>query len=91
MTLRDLSKATGMSESQLSQIETGFRKDPAFGTIAKVARALEISLDALAGFQRAASLPALPAKSIAELERARADALKSAARIESIIEAIKNP
>lgn len=45
----DVARLTGMSVGQISQIEAGVRKSPAFVTVLRVARALHISLDSLVG------------------------------------------
>jgi transcriptional regulator with XRE-family HTH domain len=48
LSLRDLSRLTGLPVGQLSQIETSPQRDPGFSTMMKLARALKVSLDALA-------------------------------------------
>lgn len=48
LSLRDLSRLSGMSVGQISQLETGVRPDPAFSTVARLAAALQLPLDALA-------------------------------------------
>lgn len=48
LTLRDLERLTGLDPSQLSQIEMGKRRDPGFSTMARIAKGLGLSLDALA-------------------------------------------
>jgi transcriptional regulator with XRE-family HTH domain len=90
LTLRDLEKLTGMSQSQLSQIETGYRADPSFSTVSKIARAVGVSLDGLAGNTKASSSLGVPPKQIADLERAKSDTLKAASRIDAVIDAIRN-
>jgi transcriptional regulator with XRE-family HTH domain len=90
LTLRDLEKLTGMSQSQLSQIETGYRADPSFSTVSKIAKAVGVSLDGLAGNTKASSAPGVPPKQIADLERAKSDTLKAASRINAVIDAIRN-
>jgi transcriptional regulator with XRE-family HTH domain len=52
LSIRDLSRMTGMATGQLSEIENGIRKDPGFSTIERLAQALRISLDALAAALR---------------------------------------
>ena len=47
LSMRDLARLTGMTDGQLSQIESGRRADPAFSTVARYARAVGLSLDAL--------------------------------------------
>ncbi len=48
LSLRDLSKKTGISNPLLSQIENGKIKNTSFRTIIKLSRALNINLDRLA-------------------------------------------
>ncbi len=50
LTLRDVSRASGVSINQISQVETGRRLDPAFSTVARIAIGLKLSLDAVAKF-----------------------------------------
>jgi transcriptional regulator with XRE-family HTH domain len=47
-TLRDLEERSGISNGLLSQIETGRVKDPAFGRVVAIARALGLKLERLA-------------------------------------------
>ncbi len=51
-TLRDLEKASGVSNPLISQIETGKTKDPGFTTMIRLADALGFSLDRAAAFER---------------------------------------
>lgn len=48
LSLRALSKLSGMSPGEISQIECGGRKSPGFPSIARIARSLNLSLDELA-------------------------------------------
>jgi transcriptional regulator with XRE-family HTH domain len=48
MTLRQLEKATGISNALLSQIETGHIQEPSFRNVVKIAKALGLKLDKLA-------------------------------------------
>jgi transcriptional regulator with XRE-family HTH domain len=48
MTLRDLEKATGISNALLSQIETGHVKEPSWRNVVKIAKALDLKLERLA-------------------------------------------
>lgn len=55
LSLRDVERITGIAVSQLSRMELGARENPTFGTIARVASALGLSLDTvstLAGIGR---------------------------------------
>lgn len=47
-TIKSLSERVGISTSNLSGIERGQSKNPSFGTIVKIARELNLSLDLLA-------------------------------------------
>ena len=50
ITGRELSRRTGLSQAQLSQIEAGSQKNPTILTLKKIANALEISLINLIAF-----------------------------------------
>lgn len=59
-TLRDLEKASGVSNALISQIETGKVKDPGFATVVRLVDALGISIErAAATTRRKALLDAL--------------------------------
>ncbi len=45
---RDLSKASGLTLGQVSQLESDARKAPTFASVARIAAATGVSLDALA-------------------------------------------
>lgn len=47
LSLRDVERMTGIAVSQLSRMELGARANPTFGTIARIASALGLSLDTL--------------------------------------------
>lgn len=49
MTQADLSRATGISTSNIAHIVTGRTKDPQLSNVLKIATALGVSLDYLAG------------------------------------------
>ena len=51
-TLRDLEAKTGVSNPQLSQIETGKVKDPGLSTVVRIADALGLSMDRVAATAR---------------------------------------
>ena len=51
-TLRDLEKASGVSNPLISQIETGKVKDPGFSTVIRLVDALGITLDRAAQGER---------------------------------------
>lgn len=48
LSLRDLEKKTGISNTLLSQIETGHIKNPSWRNVVKIAKALNLNLDRLA-------------------------------------------
>ncbi len=48
LSLRDLEKATGISNALLSQIETGKVREPSWRNMVKIAKALDLDLDRLA-------------------------------------------
>lgn len=52
-TLRDLEKASGVSNALISQIETGKVKDPGFATVIRIVDALGVTLDRAATAERA--------------------------------------
>ena len=49
MSQADLARATGMSTALIAQICSGTTKDPRLGSVLKIAAALDVSLDFLAG------------------------------------------
>lgn len=51
-TLRDLEKATGVSNALISQIETGKIKDPGFSTVVRIVDALGINIERAAATAR---------------------------------------
>jgi len=52
MTQADLARATGMNTSNIAYIVTGQTKDPRFDSVVKIARALDVSLEYLAGREK---------------------------------------
>jgi transcriptional regulator with XRE-family HTH domain len=53
LTLRDLEKISGVSNSLISQIETGKVKDPGFSIVVRLVDALGTTLDRAATYDRA--------------------------------------
>lgn len=49
MSQADLARATGIATSNIAYIVTGKTKDPRFDSVLKIAKALGVSLDYLAG------------------------------------------
>jgi transcriptional regulator with XRE-family HTH domain len=96
LSLRDLSKLTGMASGELSQIETGRRRvDPAFSVVMRVARSLGVDLGALEKRleghdvrtlvdERAKTL----VRQLRELQTASDEAASAAKRIQTVAAAI---
>lgn len=51
MTQADLARATGMPTSNIAYIVNGKTEDPRFCNVVKIAKALNVSLDYLAGIK----------------------------------------
>jgi transcriptional regulator with XRE-family HTH domain len=86
LTLRDVEKLTGMSESQISQIENGRRRDPAFKTVVTLAKALGLSLDSLGGIDtNRSSQPELSRHAITTIERSLKDANAVVSRLGQLL------
>ena len=51
MTQADLARMTGMSQAVISQIVSGKTKDPHFSRVVAIAKALDMSLNYLAGYK----------------------------------------
>jgi transcriptional regulator with XRE-family HTH domain len=93
---RDLARLTGMAVGQISMLETSGRVNPGFMTIARLAKALRVSMDALAtecawGGETlaASSLVASDRERLAllrEIETAKTDAQRVVDRLESLTE-----
>ncbi|MDP9025278.1 MAG: helix-turn-helix domain-containing protein [Candidatus Eremiobacteraeota bacterium] len=83
---RELEERTGMSTSQISQIEKGVRKDPSFSTIVKIAQGLSISLDALAGMP---TTSAQVAPHVADVERIRDEAASVVKRLDDVVRTMR--
>lgn len=49
MSQADLARATGLGTNLIAYIVTGQTKDPRFQTVIKIAKALDVSLEYLAG------------------------------------------
>lgn len=49
MSQADLARATGITTSNIAYIVTGKTKDPRLDSVIKIAKALDVSLDYLAG------------------------------------------
>jgi transcriptional regulator with XRE-family HTH domain len=77
LSLRALERIAGLSASQISQIEGGRPANPGWETVVKLARALDMSLDAVAGLRGAKPPPAAPKRSrvAADLEKIRRSAV----------------
>jgi transcriptional regulator with XRE-family HTH domain len=71
LSIRDLSRATGIAAGQLSQLETGVKRDPTFATARKIAGALGVSLDAFAAACEGEDTPTASADASAVLHQLR--------------------
>lgn len=90
-----LAKRIGISASQLAQIESGKRVDPYFSSVARVAGALGMSLDAvatacgIAGFSsrpsKAKPLKATTVKAADQMRQAQRDLEKVLKRLDSTV------
>jgi transcriptional regulator with XRE-family HTH domain len=86
----DLSRLVGMSVGQISQIEAGVRKSPAFETVQRISTALHLSLDALVSDQTptVSLLPASTREKLAlrrEVSQLRTELVKSLTRIDAVL------
>jgi transcriptional regulator with XRE-family HTH domain len=61
-TLRDLEKASGVSNALISQIETGKVRNPSFTTVIRLVDALGVTLDRAASYERLAKAEAIKAR-----------------------------
>lgn len=88
LSLRELEKRSGMSASQISQIENGRRADPGFSTVLRLAKALEVSMDALAGLKepRANTFRRMSHSAKGALERAQRQLKSAGQRIAEVLE-----
>jgi transcriptional regulator with XRE-family HTH domain len=87
LSIRDAERLCGLPAGTISQIETGVRADPGFSSIARIARAIGLSLDDLA--RRAEGRAGAPASSkkgvataLAEITKLRTEAKRSIDRLE---------
>ena len=48
----DLARTSGLSTAQIAQIATGKTKDPRFMSVVKIAKALDVTIDFLAGVEK---------------------------------------
>lgn len=96
LSLRDLSRLSGMSSGYLSQIETGARKDPGFKTVLLLAKSIGVSMDDLARGLEGFAITTRPLKKViaptlAGIDRARSDALRIARRLEDALSSLSPP
>lgn len=84
-----------MPVGQISQLETGVRSDPAFSTVARLARALRVSMDAVAHAcglldegPELASVLAPSARARAKLQTGIEDAVGEARRLAESLESL---
>ena len=93
LSLRDLSRLSGMSSGYLSQIETGARKDPGFKTVLLLAKSIGVSMDDLARQLEGFAITTKPPKeaiapALASIDHARSDALRIARRLENALSSL---
>lgn len=94
---RDLERATGVANAQISKVESGARPDPSFRTVTRLAKGIGVSLDDLlarvegreAGAPDGAAVAR--ATALAKLARARADHAKAGQSIEDAVRALSQP
>ena len=98
LSLRDLSRLTGLATGELSAIESGKRRaDPAFSVVLRVARGIGIDLETVA--RRVEGGPAKGkargdaqlARNLQKLDRARTEALRVVERIDAVADALTPP
>lgn len=93
LSTRDLERATGISNAQISKVEGGARSDPSFRTVARLARGIGISLDeVLARTEGRSSTPGptLPgrARALAALRKVKAEYERLGKTIDSVTKAV---
>ena len=98
LSLRDLSKKTGLAAGYLSLIETGARKDPGFKTVLSIVQKLGISmqdvadrLDGPTEGPRTASTEGVVLKALLEVEKAQAAILAVSGRLDRVRTALETP
>lgn len=72
LTQSELGKAAGISAAQISQIETGARRDPQFSTVSRIATVLGVPMDQLAADAGLIPMPHRKTQSLREAEIVRA-------------------
>lgn len=86
LTLRQVARLTGLSEPQVSNLEGGKPANPGWATVSRMAKALGMSLDELAGIKPAkVPVGAMVPKSRAQAALSKAE--KSAAKTLEILKA----
>lgn len=89
LTLRQVARTVGMSAPQLSSLEAGRPGNPGWATVVRLAKALGISLDDVAGLSAAKPLDsAVPRAVSMAIKRACKDIEKAAATLSDVAEKI---
>lgn len=95
LSLREVSRLSGMPVGQISQLETGIRPDPAFSTVARLAKVLGVSLDAVAAASGLLEVGPELKSSLSPVARERAkmlsgveDAAANARRLADMLESL---
>uniref|UniRef100_E6QWT0 HTH cro/C1-type domain-containing protein n=1 Tax=mine drainage metagenome TaxID=410659 RepID=E6QWT0_9ZZZZ len=95
LSTRDLERATGISNGQISKVEGGVRPDPSFRTIMRLANGIGISLDDLVARMEGRASPASAiavagrAKALASLERAKIEHERSGKALDEAARALE--
>ena len=94
LSTRDLERATGMSNGQISKVEGGVRPDPSFRTVMRLAHGIGISLDDLVARMEGRASPASAisvaarAKALASLKEAKTEHERSGKAIDAATRAL---
>ena len=93
LSARDLERSSGLATGVISQIESGKRKDPGFGTVLRLARAIGVTMQDLAqAVEGKASGPArddgASARALAAIGKAQTELAKAAGRLEGAAKAL---
>jgi len=95
LSTRDLERITGMSNGQISKVESGARPDPSFRTVMRLAHGVGISLDDLVARMEGRVSPASAiavaarAKALASLKEAKTEHERSGKAIDAAARALE--
>lgn len=87
LSIRDVERLSRLAAGTISQIENGVRADPGWSTVARIARAIGVGLDNLAGRCEGRSSPGgvlrpSVATALAEISKVRSDAQRALERLD---------